>query len=1323
MNCPNEAEIDLFVKGELGDVALSLFEAHLDDCDQCLGRIADVARSVESRDREPSARTDSVLVELIAALARRSDRATFVQPVQREWFGAYRVQGVLGRGAMGIVYRAVDGETGQQVAVKTVAAPSPRLLSAIRQEIAFLAGHHHPGVVSVIQSGIVDGDPWYAMELLEGTTLDELIRSSWTGLSPVSPLASRDEARERVSGGGSGGRDAAAGRLNEVLELFARICDPLGFVHREGIVHCDLKPANIFLRDELRPVLMDFGLLSRARGAVGREILEIGGHLRGTLPYLAPELIRGQIPDARADLYSLGCILYECVTGRPPFVGKTAYEYLEAHLRAEPKPASARVGGVPAKLDELLASLLAKRASDRAGSTDAVSEVLVGLIRGSPLRSPTSVPSAPYLFRPRIVGRSELLDRIGVLRSDAALGRGRLVLLKGESGIGKTFLGSEIAKRGAQAGFTVVTGECIPVAPADGGDPEVVGAALAPFRNLLQYAADRCRDGGHAEALRLFGSERTIRLLARYEPALAHLLPDTDAEPPAPLPPTAERERMLHAMLELLQRLAADGPLLVIVDDVQWADDLSLALLDLFAERSSRDFDCLLLLAFYRSEEVSKSLVNLESKPRVECLRLDALDTSSLRVLVDDMLSDNPPQEFVDALAAHSEGNPFFVAEYLRTAAAEGLLERTTGGWRLAKGPAATPRRYRELSLPPSLHALLERRLEALSPSARYLTEAAAVLGRQFLESMLIEVAGPSGELQAAIAELSDRQVLHRSSHESLRFLHDKTREAAYARIEPRRRATLHALAARAIEAEYAGGDELPTHYAELAYHLRRAGDAARAVDYFEKAGKEALRSSANADAVHLLDEAGRLAETEGVPVGRVRRASWERMAGDALHGLGDLDASKLHLLKAVALSGWPMPEHPLHIGVAVASRLGRQILHRAVPRSWLAVEARHGDPLLEAARAYDRLQQVYYHRGEYSRLVLANLTTLNLSERTAPSSHLATAYANAGATAGIIPLRRAAANYFALAESTLAKAYDPDVEVYMRQLHAVYLLGMGQWEAACKEAHRSLRLSEDLGARRRWEENAGVLCIATSDLDERLEWASRALESARLRDDPQMTSWNLLRQAEVHAARGEFAGAAAAVAEVEAMKPRLGMLEEMWILATRSYVSLATGRTKEAESAADRASDVAKRTGPAFVGLIEAYTRIGEVQVALWTPRARRRPDARERRARAACASLAASARLFPIAVPSHCLCEGTLRWKSGDTKRAVETWQRGLLHARSLNVPYRELQLLRQLAEHLPSEPVGRDAAVSATHLEKQLGIQDDSPLSSSRRAHVAA
>ena len=172
--------------------------------------------------------------------------------------------------------------------------------------------------------------------------------------------------------------------------------------------------------------------------------------------------------------------------------------------------------------------------------------------------------STPYLFRPRIVGREAAIERLLAAWAQAEGGDGRLVVLGGESGIGKTFLASELAQRVARTGSSVVTGECMPVAAIEHGGKEVVGAALQPFRALLQSSGDRCRDASPEDTLRLFGSRRSIALLARYEPALAYLVDPAAEETLAPLPPSAERERVLDALSDLLERTTARSPLLLV---------------------------------------------------------------------------------------------------------------------------------------------------------------------------------------------------------------------------------------------------------------------------------------------------------------------------------------------------------------------------------------------------------------------------------------------------------------------------------------------------------------------------------------------------------------------------------------------------------------------------------------------------------------------------------------------------------------------------------------------------------------------------------------
>src|SRR5262249_23749125 len=139
---------------------------------------------------------------------------------------------------------------------------------------------------------------------------------------------------------------AAAGHLKEILAWFRMLCEPLAYLHGRGVVHRDLKPSNVFIRGDGRPILMDFGLISRARGSVGREWLDVAGVLAGTVAYLSPEQVRRESLDARTDLYALGCMLYEAVTGMAAFAGNDTAQLLAQHLSRPPARPSTLVQGV-----------------------------------------------------------------------------------------------------------------------------------------------------------------------------------------------------------------------------------------------------------------------------------------------------------------------------------------------------------------------------------------------------------------------------------------------------------------------------------------------------------------------------------------------------------------------------------------------------------------------------------------------------------------------------------------------------------------------------------------------------------------------------------------------------------------------------------------------------------------------------------------------------------------------------------------------------------------------------------------------------------------
>ena len=239
----------------------------------------------------------------------------------------YEVTGVLGRGGMGVVYEAVHAHSRARAAVKTVRVATGSTIESIRREILMLRELQHPGVVSIVDHGVADGMPWYAMELLRGRTL-------------------RDDLRAWFPEAGDAPREAPPWSVAHVATVFRRLCEPLAYVHGQGVVHSDLSAGEHV--PARRPPAGAVRL--RARGAAiepsgaAREILEVGAAVRGTAHYMAPEQARGEAVDARADIYALGCMLYEALCGRPPFLGDSAAAVLMQHVVRRRRCRRARLG-------------------------------------------------------------------------------------------------------------------------------------------------------------------------------------------------------------------------------------------------------------------------------------------------------------------------------------------------------------------------------------------------------------------------------------------------------------------------------------------------------------------------------------------------------------------------------------------------------------------------------------------------------------------------------------------------------------------------------------------------------------------------------------------------------------------------------------------------------------------------------------------------------------------------------------------------------------------------------------------------------------------
>lgn len=824
--------------------------------------------------------------------------------------------------------------------------------------------------------------------------------------------------------------------LPRMLPILRGICNALAFVHGEGVVHRDLKPDNIFICTGELPVLVDFGLASHV-SVDGRDVLENVGGVAGSVGYMAPEQLRGELIDARCDLYALGCILYQLVTGRLPFEG-SASRIIAGHLMDEPMPPGQLVAGLPPELDELIRGLLAKERDQRVSSAESVDDVLAS-IGGAPCRWATPLPAPlPFLYRPPFVGREDVLGQLveRLQQFTAAAPRARqardlglhepsepgqpdepagcLILIAGESGAGKTRLALEAVKLGTESSALTISCGC-----AAGGSP------LQPLRELFRALVEHCiatdnepqlegasRQSGHpthrptgdtgepasaaapageprfdgpvdgraattaspsagpesgpdsgqsarpdsghgersprppsiaagSESQRVLGSGAAV--LALYSPEIAEL-PWVAALPePEPLPSVAARARVFRTLTHALRELARTRPLLLTLDDLHLADGFTLELLaHLQAEHARGTAPRMLALCTYRSEERSAALEELIALPGALHLVVERMSELEVGQMVRGMLAlPDPPKAFVSFLARESGGNPFFVAEYLRTAVAERVLVRDERGrWRIADTSVPTEEICEALPLPRSLRQVVELRLGKLAPRTRQVLDAAAVIGRRFASALLAAVVPISEEaLLEALDEMVAALVIEPVDERGYRFVHDKLHELPAAAQAPARRRDLHARIAAAMERLY--GEAGAEHEATIGRHWAAGGYPERAARRLGSAGDHARKVHSVDTAIELYRAARRQVELvlagarPAAPEPRPAAApSWHLQACQLDEKLGDaLAFSSQHALAREAFEA--ARQH-----LSADQPILRARLLRKIAKSWESVHA-----------------------------------------------------------------------------------------------------------------------------------------------------------------------------------------------------------------------------------------------------------------------------------------------------------------------------------------------------------------------------------------------
>ncbi len=1038
-------------------------------------------------------------------------------PVKR--IGKYEIEDTLGQGAMGIVYRARHVETGERVAIKTVFVSDKRKTLSIHREIRALARIRHPGVIGILEEGTEDGNPWFAMELVDGILLDTFcarefwqisgFAPDWTSnvLSPVETVPDLTSPREKVTelfgetldsnewqdlpGSESAPRPgvpkpiegekppAAGGKLPEILNLALRICAPLEFLHGEGIVHRDLKPSNIMIRTDGSPVIIDFGLMTEFWGERGRDAFDSLPTSGGTLNYIPPEQIMGDTVDARADLYSFGCILYELVTGQTPFIADSFLKASQAHLHLTPVPPSHIVDGVPDELNTLILTLLSKKPENRIGHAGGAAKVLMDLGATDPEISSYPQPKS-YLYRPGFTGRQTVMEEMVeyLTRMKSGSGGG-VILIGGEGGIGKTRLLTEFGKVAFQSNIRLYFGECLPEEGSRGEKSRISSVPFGALKKLFIELIAYCRKAGKEETDRILGAK--ARILLPYFPDLAEL-PGIDTYPePEELPPESARFRLFQVMAQTLATSIMKKRTVIFLDDLHWADHLTSNFL-LFLDQSRALAGMpVLILGTYRPEEITPDLERLTRIPRVKTIPLNRLDEHDVKILVSDMLAlQNPSDVFASFLNSLSEGNPYFVAEYLRACVDEKLIYRDPRGtWQTTgeEDKQVSIDVLRSLPLPGSLKSLVERRLSNISGAARTLLDAASIAGREFDPLILWHNVPFSPDMLDAMDILVNHQILEEVTSGKIRFSQDILQQISYHQIEPDIRKQLHKQTAESYESIYS--EHIEEYFAVIAGHWDRADCPDQARYYYLKAGNKALKTYSHENAEQAFRSYLNLVVSQNEESLQVRI---------------DL-AEKILLIQGRLEEGFQEIERALddsrsagHRNFEAESLMGISLYH--------IMKGNHESAISNSGIALEIFKEIHDRGGEancYSRLITVYLREMALEKAEELMVKALKIYRDTGNRNG---------------------------EAMMQAQYGTLNIKEGKREKAIKYFEKSLDIYKETGRRKGVAEclkNIGMLSWAGDENEKAVKMVSRALDEFREIGDRKQEGIALVNMAVIH--------------------------------------------------------------------------------------------------------------------------------------------------------------------------------------------------------------
>ncbi len=719
----------------------------------------------------------------------------------------YTIIRKIGEGGSGTVYIARDTvKHNRRIALKKLnpGIVNDKKYDSIKNEFKSLTRLHHPNLIKIFDLGIIkeSGELFLSMEFLEGKNLLEISQSI---------------------------------TATELMDILIQICRALDYIHSKGVIHNDIKPENIFIlsqNNRLVVKIMDFGLAS--------STINLRRGIGGTLFYTAPEILQGHTPDAKADLYALGILLYRISYGKFPFPTEIAADVIHWHISGEPLFHDEPVMNTPPFFPELISLLLQKDPSKRLGRASKI-VAFMKEAAGSNIQFETRESMESYFKHSDCIGRNaemnRILDTIELIQ-DPILRKTDpypiLVVIAGESGVGKSRLLEEIKNRCQLEGLDIATGHCY-----EEGTPP-----YGPFREILGTCLSIARS---IEETQKEGKS----LFTMYLPIVQHFLSTPEKSGPSSFLTHQDLEReklkLIDTLAEFLSAVSACSPLILTIEDLQWSDASTLFMLEFLARNSGGKR--LLLITTVRSEDarqepISTFLGKTALMPMTEKIELHPLKKEEVAELLSSMTG---IREGIAPLAARifkgTDGNPLFIEEVMKSIA-EDVGAEYEADWQ------KKVLQYQEnIMIPSSIKGVLDRRLGRLDPLSLDILQILALIERPSPLSLIERsVQRDLSDIETIMESLASKGIVKIENNGERSFFlgHNVIKRHILEAIPAIEKKKLHGQIGYALL-------ELMDHDAssdELAHHFVSAGNQENAVRFSLKAAERASTLYAHERAV-----------------------------------------------------------------------------------------------------------------------------------------------------------------------------------------------------------------------------------------------------------------------------------------------------------------------------------------------------------------------------------------------------------------------------------------------------------------------------------------